>query len=132
MKIVRYFFVGAVAAAVDIGLFALFVHGFGYNYLLVGTVTFVLATTVNYLLSVRVVFESGARFRQRHEVMLVFAVSAVGLVVNQLVLYAGVEQLLLPPVLAKIAATGMVFFWNYWARAHFVFKPAADGAAKRS
>lgn len=127
MKIVRYFFVGAIAAMVDIGLFVLLVHGLGFNYLLVGAATFVLATTVNYLLSIRLVFESGARFAQRHEIALVFGVSAVGLALNQLVLYAGVEGLGYPPVVAKVLATGMVFFWNYWARAHFVFKSATGG-----
>jgi putative flippase GtrA len=122
MRIVRYFFVGAVAATVDIGLFALLVHGFSVHYLVAGALTFVLATGVNYVLSVRHVFESGARFRRRHEVALVFVVSAVGLAVNQLVLYLGVSSFGLPPVVAKVLATGMVFFWNYGARAHFVFK----------
>jgi len=122
MRVVRYFFVGAVAATVDIGLFALLVHGFGLNYLAVGAVTFILATSVNYALSIRVVFRSGARFTRRQEIVLVFAVSALGLVLNQLVLYAGVAQFSAPPVLAKVMATGAVFFWNYGARAHFVFK----------
>ncbi len=125
MRIVRYFFVGAAAAVVDIGLFALLVYGFGWHYLVAGACTFVLATTVNYVLSVRHVFESGARFAHAHEIAMVFAVSAIGLAVNQGVLYAGVEFLALPAVLAKIGATGVVFFWNYGARAHFVFKPAA-------
>lgn len=127
MKLVRYFFVGAAAAAVDIGLFALLVHAFGFHYLLVGAVTFVLATGVNYALSVRVVFQSGVRFARAQEIALVFAVSAIGLAVNQVVLFVGVEQLSLPPVLAKVMATGTVFFWNYWARAHFVFKPNLPG-----
>ena len=123
MRIVRYFFVGAAAATVDIGLFALLVHGFGFPYLAVGAFTFLVATTVNYALSIRVVFRSGARVAQRHEVLLVFAVCAIGLALNQAVLYAGVEGFGLPPLAAKVMATGMVFFWNYGARAHFVFKP---------
>lgn len=122
MRIVRYFFVGAVAAAVDIGLFAVLVHGFGFDYLAVGAVTFILATSVNYALSVRVVFRSGVRFSRRQEIALVFAVSALGLALNQLVLYVGVTRFALPPVLAKVMATAAVFFWNYGARAHFVFK----------
>lgn len=122
MRIVRYFFVGAVAAAVDIGLFAVLVHGFGLDYLAVGAVTFVLATSVNYALSVRVVFRSGVRFSRRQEIALVFAVSALGLALNQLVLYVGVTRFALPPVVAKVMATAAVFFWNYLARAHFVFK----------
>lgn len=126
MRIVRYFFVGAAAAAVDIGLFTFFVHVLGFDYFTVGACTFVAATAVNYALSIRHVFRSGARFRQRDEIALVFAVSAVGLAVNQACLYVGVTMLRVPPVVAKVGATGAVFLWNYWARAHFVFKERAN------
>ena len=132
MRIVRYFFVGAAAAAVDIGLFTLFVHGLGFNYLVVGAVTFVIATAVNYALSIKVVFRSGARFRQRDEIALVFGVSTIGLAVNQSVLYAGVALMGLPPIVAKVGATGVVFVWNYWARAHFVFKPSERRVEERA
>ena len=125
MRIVRYFFVGGVAASVDIGLFAVFAKGLGFNYLVVGVFTFVAATAVNYALSVRHVFDSGARFARHHEIALVFAMSAVGLLINQAALFIGVGIAGLELVLTKVLATGVVFFWNYWARAHFVFKPVA-------
>lgn len=128
MRIIRYFYVGAIAAAVDIGLFAALVHGARMDYLSAGALTFVLATAVNYALSIRHVFQSGARFRRRHEVALVFLVSAIGLAVNQLVLFAGVTGLGLYPVVAKVIATGVVFFWNYGARARYVFKPESGEA----
>jgi putative flippase GtrA len=121
VRIVRYFAVGATAAAVDLSLFALFAAHLGFNYLVVGCVTFLLATAVNYLLSVRFVFRSGVRFARRHEVLLVFAVSAVGLALHQLVLYAGVGLLHVHLLLAKVVATGTVFLWNYGARSRFVF-----------
>ena len=125
MKVVRYFCVGASAAAVDILLFAFFAGHLGYPYLLVGFVTFVLATAVNYVLSVRFVFESGVRFERHHEVMLVFGVSAVGLAINQAILYLGIGVLGLNLVLAKVIATGVVFGWNYAVRSGFVFKARA-------
>ena len=122
MRIVRYFFVGAVAAAVDIGLFTVFARLLGYNYFVVAGCTFVVATLVNYLLSVRHVFESGARFGRTGEVALVFAVSAIGLAINQGVLFVAVDKLGLDLVLSKILATGIVFLWNYQSRANLVFK----------
>jgi len=67
IRLVRYFGVGATAAAVDISLFTYFAGYLGYNYLIVGTITFVLATAVNYVLSVRFVFESGIRFARHHD-----------------------------------------------------------------
>jgi putative flippase GtrA len=122
MRIVRYFFVGAVAAVVDIGLFTVFARLLGYDYLIVAGCTFVVATLVNYALSVRHVFKSGARFGRSLEVALVFAVSAMGLAINLGVMFVAVDKLGLDLVLSKILATGIVFLWNYQLRANFVFK----------
>jgi putative flippase GtrA len=122
IRLARYIGVGGTAAAVDISLFALFARHMGYNYLVVGFCTFVLATAVNYVLSVRFVFESGVRFARHHEIALVFAISAIGLVVNQAVLYVGVGILRVDLLLSKVAATGAVFIWNYTARARWVFR----------
>ena len=117
----RYFFVGGAAACVDIGLFALFAKVLDLPYLRVASASFVLATLVNYWLSVRFVFVSGQRFRRRWEMAMVFAVSAVGLLFNAAILWLAVEMAHLELMLAKIAATGVVFFWNYFARRTLVF-----------
>ena len=82
MKIVRYFFVGGAAAIVDIGIFFLFAKLAGYDYLLIGCIGFLVATAVNYVLSVKHVFRSGIRYSKRKEVALVYLVSMVGLAIN--------------------------------------------------
>lgn len=120
-RIARYFVVGGVAACVDIGLFMVFAQGLGLPYLRVSAATFVVATLVNYGLSIRFVFVSGQRFGRRWEVALVFAVSAVGLALNQAILALAVERLGAGLLSAKLLATGTVFFWNYLARRLLVF-----------
>ena len=122
--IARYFVVGGVAACVDVGLFMLFARFLGLPYQPVAAATFVLATLVNYLLSVRFVFVSGVRFGRKSEIVLVYAVSAVGLGLNALMLWAGVEAAHASLLASKLAATATVFFWNYFARRHFVFGAA--------
>jgi len=122
MKIFRYAVVGGVAAAIDFAVFAVFAKGLGFNYLWVGFYGFVLATAINYILSIRHVFASGVRFGRNTEIFLVFAISAVGLSLNQLILYILIGQLGTEMLLSKIVATGMVFLWNYSARNHFIFK----------
>jgi putative flippase GtrA len=117
----RYFLVGGSAAVVDIGLFLLLAQQMGFPYLRVAAGSFVAATLVNYVLSVRFVFVSGLRYRAHWEVALVFLVSGVGLAINQAVLWGCVERLGLNLLLSKLAATGIVFFWNYFARRRFVF-----------
>ena len=123
MKLLRYFAVGGAAATVDIGLFVIFAKLVGFNYLWVAASSFAIATFVNYMLSVRFVFSSGVRFSRANEFFLVYLVSGMGLLVNQAVLYTGIDLFMLEMVLSKCIATGVVFFWNYFARAYFVFRP---------
>jgi putative flippase GtrA len=111
---------------VDIGLFMLFAKGMDLPYLRVAAATFIVATMVNYLLSVRFVFVSGRRFRRRWEITLVYAVSVVGLALNQVILSACVEIVHFDLLYAKLSATAIVFFWNYLARRLFVFGPPRD------
>jgi putative flippase GtrA len=122
MKIVRYALVGGTAAVVDFVIFLVFAKLMGFNYLWVGAVGFVVATAVNYVLSIRHVFTAGVRFRREMEIALVFAVSLVGLGLNQLILYLGIGRLGMEMLLTKLLATGSVFLWNYGMRNHFVFR----------
>lgn len=131
MRLLRYFFVGGAAAVVDIGLFYLCAGILGWNYLIVGTCSFILATLVNYVLSVRVVFQSGVRYSRHHEIILVFLISGAGLLLNQLILYLGVRTLDIEPLAtrllaAKLIATAGVFLWNYFMRSRFVFAAQDD------
>jgi len=125
LQIVRYFFVGGAAAVVDVAVFAALINLLGVHYLFAGAAGFLLATWVNYVLSVRHVFAAGVRFSRRRELLAVYAVSAVGLLWHQAALYAGVELLAINVYAAKVGAIALVFFWNFFLRKHFVFAPAA-------
>lgn len=120
--LIRYFAVGGVSALVDFLLFGFMIYGLGFPWFGAAFISFLLATSVNYLLSVRHVFASGVRFRKRHEVSLVFLVSGIGLLANQLVLYVCIERMSFYPLVAKIVATGMLYFWNFFARSRFIFR----------
>lgn len=122
MKIVTYFLVGATAAAVDIGVFGVLVKVFDLPWFPVALFSFVLATAVNYVLSIRYVFESQVRFSRQHEISLVFFVSAVGLTFNQFFLWIFIEQWQIDEVISKIMASATVFFWNYLSRRTFIFR----------
>ena len=122
MKIARYLLVGGIAAAADLGIFAACVKGFQLNLFVVAPVSFLIATAINYLLSIRYVFESEVRFKKRLEVTLVFVVSSIGLAINQLALWLFIKVENSDEVLAKLMATGIVFTWNYTARNKYIFK----------
>lgn len=121
MKIIKYFFVGGTAAIVDVGLFFVFAKFLGFNYLIVGFFTFLIATFVNYYLSIKFVFKSGKKFKKKEEVVLVYLVSASSLGLNLLLLYILHEFVKLDVGLAKIIVTGLLFFYNYSIRKFFIF-----------
>lgn len=122
MKIIKYFFVGGVAAALDISIFYVFAQKLGYNYLLVAPIGFILATLLNYYLSIRLVFIKGTRFSPGMEIVAIFVVSTIALIINQACLYVSIDMLHINKMLSKIGATGVVFFWNYFLRNNYVFK----------
>jgi putative flippase GtrA len=126
--VIRYSVVGGFAALIDIGFFFAFAKLAGWNYLMVATVGFTIATAINYVLSIRWVFESGVRFTKSQEMLLVYMVSAMGLAINLLVLFAMVDWLHIGLMIAKLIATASVFFWNFFVRRNFIFlQPAAGG-----
>ena len=125
-RMAGYFVVGGISAAVDISFFFVFAKLLGFNYLVVATIGFVIATLVNYALSIRFVFISGVRFRKHKEIALVYLVSAAGLAVNLFVLFVAASVAGLELMLSKVIATGTVFLWNFLTRNYFIFRRPAN------
>jgi len=121
MRVIRYLLVGGTAAVVDISLFSIFAGYFGWPWVPVSIVAFILSTLVNYFLSIQFVFESGTRHKKYVEVLGVFIVSSLALIANQSALYFAIEILKWNLIISKLIATGVVFLWNYYGRSKFIF-----------
>ena len=121
-RVVRYFVIGGISAVMDFALFAMLVKNFDVEWYYANVLSFTLINLVHYALSIRFVFESGARFAKLHEIVLTFLASVVGLLVNQLALYVLVSLLGLEVLISKIGAIGTTFFWNYLVRQNFIFR----------
>lgn len=117
----RYLVVGGVSALVDWTIFAAMLYGFDLHYIAAGTISFILATGLNYYLSVRFVFGAGSR-GPRQAMVLVYIVSTVGIVINLGVLSVGIDVLEQHPLVSKFFATGVAVFWNFLARYFYIFK----------
>jgi len=117
----RYFLVGFASALTDWKLFALLLYWGELQYLVAGSLSFIVATAANYYMSVRFVFGTGRRsLKQR--VTLLYFVSLVGMAINLSLLTLGIDFLNLHPMTSKILATGMVFAWNFLLRYYFIFQ----------
>ncbi len=102
-------------------VFAIFIYILKWHYINSAILSFILATAVNYILSLCFVFKSGRHVRQR-EIVLVYMVSIIGLFINLVVLSALVEWTNLYIFIAKIAATGVAFLWNFMSRYFWIFE----------
>ena len=122
MKIVRYFFVGGISAIIDICLFTIFAGYFKFLWFIVSVITFIIATLVNYFLSIRFVFKSGSRYKKHHEILGVFIVSTLALLLNQLFLFLFIEKLNIHLLISKCLTTCILFLFNYFGRKRFVFE----------
>ena len=119
--LIGYFFIGGSAAIVDWGLFAVFVYILKISYILAAVISFVFATFVNYLISIKTIFTSGKRFNQKSEILLVLFVSSIGLIINLTFLRILSEIFFIHLMFSKIISTALTFFWNYFTRVYFIF-----------
>src|SRR5262245_21333243 len=92
-RVVRYFVIGAISTVMDFVPLAILTKCFGVKWYYANVASFTLTSLVHYTLSIRFVFESGARFAKHQEILLTFLASGVGLLVSQLALYVLVSIL---------------------------------------
>lgn len=116
-----YFVVGGLAALVEWAVFYAAIVQAGLNYLVAACLGFVVATLFNYLLSIRLNFNRRQDRSTSTEMLMVYAVSGIGLIINLAVMTAAIEWLHVWVMAAKVCGTSVAFFWNYLSRQFFVF-----------
>ncbi|MGI6072884.1 MAG: GtrA family protein [Lachnospiraceae bacterium] len=127
-QLVSYFFVGGIAAIVEWLMFALFSNVCDLHYILSTALAFIFSTTTNWILGRVWTFKNSSSYKNRRgrELAFIFIVSAIGLGLNMLLMFLFVDVLGmntdLLKVLCKIAATGIVFFWNFLIRKFVIYK----------
>lgn len=121
-KLYQYLVVGGFSAIVDISLFLLIRQFSSLHYLLIATITFLVATLVNYLLCSFLVFKHATKNSASNRFLLTYLVSSIGLIIHHATLFLTFEVLILPLVLSKIIAMGIAFGWNFLSRKKWVFK----------
>lgn len=117
----RYVAAGAVALAFDFALYVLLIRGFGVHYLVAAPAGFLLGLAVIYALSVRWIFRQRRLADARAEFAIFAGIGVVGVGLNQLVIYAGVEAMALSYELAKLVSAGTVFLFNFSSRKALLF-----------
>ena len=121
-QFISYFFVGGVAAIVEWVMFFIFANVLQINYFVSTVIAFIFSTTANWILGRITTYKD----KKAKEAFLVFVVSAIGLLFNLILMYLFVTVMgfdsSLGKTLSKIAATGIVFIWNFLIRKLVIYK----------
>ena len=127
-QFISYFFVGGVAAIVEWVMFFIFANVLQINYFVSTVIAFIFSTTANWILGRITTFKDNNTYKVKKakEAFLVFVVSAIGLLFNLILMYLFVTVMgfdsSLGKTLSKIAATGIVFIWNFLIRKLVIYK----------
>ena len=138
-EILRFVIAGGAGFAVEIGALILLKEKLGMDTLIATPIAFTISVIVNYLICVFWVFR-GAREQNRKNQIAFFLTSAVGLVLNEVLMLLfrvawGEEKVLFTVfsfavslyVLNKVLATCIVMIWNYWTKRRILTGGGARG-----
>jgi putative flippase GtrA len=117
----RYFGASALALGIDAATLAGLVYLAGVHYLLAAPLGFAAGLALIYLLSVRWVFAERRLADRRIEFAVFTFIGLVGMGINELILYIGVDRFGLGPIQAKIPSAALVFCFNFATRKLLLF-----------
>ena len=119
-QFIRYFVVGGTAAVTEWVIFLL-CELIGFHYLLATTVSFVVATYVNYIMGRTFAFRKESNGSVK-EALMVYLVSLVGLLINLELMYLFVSGFEWNELISKLFSTGIAFFWNFFSRKCLIYR----------
>lgn len=122
LQLFRYGFVGEAAFIVDYGTLFLLTNYAEVPYLWSAAIAFLLGLITNYLLSISWVFVRDVARSVWGEFIVFAIIGVIGLIFNELIMYAGTDLMHLHYMLSKLISTAIVFFWNFGARKYLLFR----------
>lgn len=119
-QFMKFGVVGVIAFCIDYGILALLTEVFGVNYLVSATISFTVSVVFNYVASMRYVFTHKEGMSKHREFIIFVVLSVIGLGINNLCMWAGVELFGIHYLITKIGATAIVMVWNFVTRKIFL------------
>lgn len=121
----KYFGVGLITMLIDFGMTWLLLPSMGL--VLANSLGFLLANITNFLLAHRWVFKSEIPTTQSAKTYIaVLAVSLVGLVLSDLMVWLAISQWQLPFLNSKILAAILGLVWNFGARKIWIYRDTPE------
>ena len=120
-QIVKFGLVGGLAFIIDYALLFVLTEFLNVYYLISAVISFSVSVIFNYILSVKWVFDVKQKQGPK-EVFIFIALSVVGLGINQLCMWLGVDIFNIHYMIVKLGATFIVMVYNFISRKIFVEK----------
>jgi len=116
-QIFKFGFVGGLCFIIEYVILILLTDKFGVHVLISNVIAFSVSVTVNYILSMKFVFESDDKADKKKEFVKFIVLSIIGLGINQLVMWIGnITVGVKWYKITKIAATAVVMVYNFITR----------------
>ena len=119
-QIMKFGVVGVIAFVIDFGVMVLLTEVFGIDPVISATVSFIISVIFNYAASMRYVFSHREGMSRTREFVIFVVLSAIGLGINDLLIWAGTDLASFDYRLVKIFATAVVMVWNFVTRKIFL------------
>lgn len=126
----RYLWAGSLAFGADFVVLFMATGLFGINYLISNIFSFSVGLFVSYTLCVKWVFRYRRLANTSHEFLIFSGVALVSLALSELCMWLMVEIGSVHYLAAKIAATGIIFLFNFALRKIILFSAHLPSRAK--
>lgn len=118
-QIFKFGIVGGIAFIIDYALLYICTEYLNIYVLYSSIISFTISVIFNYIMSIKWVFD--VKHKQTYKEFTMFIIlSIIGLGINQLIMYLGIEKLNIYYMLVKIASTGIVMVYNFITRKIFI------------
>ena len=119
-QLFKFGIVGGIAFVIDYGLLYLLTEKIGIYYLVSSLISFSVSVIFNYTASVLWVFDVDKEKSKVRNFIYFIGLSIVGLGINELIMWGGVDKLHIYYMLVKLFATAVVMVFNFITRKMFL------------
>lgn len=116
----KFAIVGLTSLAVDYALLMFLVEACEADLFFSTTVSFIVSVIINYVLSMKYVFDHREGMSRKREFTIFAILSAVGLGLNDLYMFVGVTMLIIGYQAMKLISTFLVTWYNFFSRKKFL------------
>lgn len=121
-QIIKFGFVGFLCFFIDYGIMVFLTEALKINYLISSGCSFSVSVIVNYILSIKFVFDAERDANKVKQFLVFLFFSIGGLIINQIVMWVAVDLLGIFYMISKIGATAIVMVYNFITRKLFIEK----------